>query len=213
VELTVPVARVISIATGPALALTGVTAVICVEELTVKDWAGIPPKLTALTPERLLPVITTMVPPFIGPLEGVTELIAGATYRNFCVEVTFPRGVVIDTSTSPVSPDGATAVIWFAEFTTKLVAGINPNRTSVAPVRLVPAITIEVPPEMIPVFGVMLVIDGFANVKDRPRTTLPPAVSISTSTIPADLTGVTAVILVGELTTKLAAAIPPNVTF
>ncbi len=48
----------------------GVTAVICVEELTVNEVAGVPPKLTAVAPVRFVPVSTTVVPPATGPAFG-----------------------------------------------------------------------------------------------------------------------------------------------
>ena len=38
------------------------TAVICVEETTVKDAAGVPPKVTAVVPVKLVPVMTTFIP-------------------------------------------------------------------------------------------------------------------------------------------------------
>ena len=43
---------------------------------TVKDAAGTPPKLTAVVPVKLIPVIVTTVP--ATPTTGVKELIAGS---------------------------------------------------------------------------------------------------------------------------------------
>ena len=68
-------------------------------------------------------------------------------------------GFTTVTSTDPV-PAGATAVIWLALSTLKLVAFVAPNLTAVAPVKLVPAITTEVAPLAGPEVGVMLVIVG-----------------------------------------------------
>jgi hypothetical protein len=53
--------------------------------------------------------------------------------------------VVTLTSTVPV-PAGEVAVIEVAELTVKPVAGVAPNVTAVAPVKLVPVIVTEVPP-------------------------------------------------------------------
>jgi hypothetical protein len=53
-------------------------AVICVALLGVKDVAGVPPKVTAVTPLRLVPVITTVVPPAVGPALGLTDVTVGA---------------------------------------------------------------------------------------------------------------------------------------
>ncbi len=43
-------------------------------------------------------------------------------------------------------PAGETAVIEVAELTVKLVAAVEPKRTAVAPVKLVPVMVTEVPP-------------------------------------------------------------------
>ena len=48
----------------------GETAVIWVALLTVNEAAGLPPKLTAVAPVRLVPVIVTLVPPAVGPEAG-----------------------------------------------------------------------------------------------------------------------------------------------
>ena len=56
-----------------------------------------------------------------------------------------PPVVVTLTSTVPV-PAGEVAVIEVAELTVKPVAGVAPNVTAVAPVKLVPVIVTEVPP-------------------------------------------------------------------
>src|SRR5882672_8972457 len=70
---------------------------------------------------------------------------------------------------------GATAVILVAEFTVKLVAATDPNRTTVAPVNPVPVITTDVPPVCEPVAGATLVIVGGATYLYA--ATAPPALS------------------------------------
>ena len=53
-------------------------AVIWVAELTVKPVAGLPaPKLTAVTPMREVPVMTTLPPPATGPAVGATPVTVG----------------------------------------------------------------------------------------------------------------------------------------
>lgn len=69
----------------------------------MKDCAGVPPKVTEVAPVRFVPVITTIVPPFIGPLVGEIELMEGATKVKFCVEVADPRGVFTVILTGPGS--------------------------------------------------------------------------------------------------------------
>ena len=56
----------------------GAVAVICVAEFTVKPVAGVPPKLTAVAPMRLVPVMVTLVPPVAGPVVGETAVTVGA---------------------------------------------------------------------------------------------------------------------------------------
>ena len=63
-----------------------------------------------------------------------------------------PPGVTAVTLTVPV-PAGLTAVIDVALFTVKLVAGVEPKSTAVAPVRFVPVMVTVVPPLVEPVAG------------------------------------------------------------
>ena len=60
----------------------------------------------------------------------------------------------------PGLPAGAVAVIWVALSTVKPVALVAPNLTGVAPVRLVPVMTTEVPPAVGPEVGLRAVIVG-----------------------------------------------------
>ena len=46
--------------------------------MTVKPPAGLQPKLTALAPEKLVPVMVTVVPPASGPAMGLTAVTVGA---------------------------------------------------------------------------------------------------------------------------------------
>ena len=65
-----------------------------------------------------------------------------------------PPGAVTVTLTVPGPvPAGAVAVIWTAELTVKLMAGVVPNLTAVAPVKLTPATTTDVPPMTGPLAG------------------------------------------------------------
>ena len=66
-----------------------------------------------------------------------------------------PPGPVTVTSTVPV-PDGLTAVICVPPvLTVKLVAGVWPNSTPVAPVKPVPRIATDWPPASGPAVGLM----------------------------------------------------------
>ena len=46
--------------------------------LTVKEAAALLPKLTAVAPEKLVPVMVTLVPPDVGPVFGLTLVTVGA---------------------------------------------------------------------------------------------------------------------------------------
>lgn len=56
----------------------GAVAVIWVALLTVKPVATAPPKVTAVAPEKLVPVMITVVPPEAGPEVGETLVRVGA---------------------------------------------------------------------------------------------------------------------------------------
>lgn len=77
VALLVPPAAVTVTSTVPA-ALGGETAVIVPAETTSKLLAGVLPKSTAVAPDRFVPLITTDVPPLVGPAVGSRPDTAGA---------------------------------------------------------------------------------------------------------------------------------------
>ena len=93
-------------------------AIIPVGETTVKPWTAVPPKLTAVVPVRLVPVITTDVP--LPPEAGKNEIIVGAEADvevefdvelkvKLWLELADPLGVV--TLITPLAPLPTTAVI------------------------------------------------------------------------------------------------------
>ena len=73
-----------------------------------------------------------------------------------------PEGVVTVTSTVPAVPAGLVAMMLVSLTTLKLVAGTVPKSTAVAPVKLVPVIVTDVPPNVGPVVGLMPVTAGAA---------------------------------------------------
>ena len=64
--------------TTPAEA-AGVRAVMDDSELTVKDLAGTPAKVTAVAPHKFDPVICTTVFPLVGPETGLISMRVGAS--------------------------------------------------------------------------------------------------------------------------------------
>ena len=64
--------------TGPTVSVEGETAVIEVAELTTTPVAAVAPKATVEPTVKKVPVIVTDVPPAVGPLFGLTEVIVAA---------------------------------------------------------------------------------------------------------------------------------------
>ena len=164
-ELVVLVPPGVVTVTSTVALPAGVVAVIWVALTTVNDVAGVVPKLTAVAPVRLVPVIVTLEPPAAGPDDGLTAVTVGAgvgaTYVNSSAELValVPPGVVTVTSTVP-DPAGLVAVIWVALLTVNDVAGVVPKLTAVAPVRLVPVIVTVFPPAVVPDDGLTPVTVG-----------------------------------------------------
>jgi hypothetical protein len=128
-----------------------------------------------------------------------------------------PIEFVTVTSTTPADPAGAVAVMDVELTTVTPVALVAPNFTD-APVvvKLVPLIVTTVPPVVGPELGdtpttVGTAVAEYVNWSFTDVAEVPPAVVTVRSTVPVP-DGETAVIEVAELTTKLAAAVPPNLT-
>jgi len=118
VPAEVPAPPIVVTLTVTAPLPAAVTAVICVAEFTTKLAAAVPPKLTDVAPVKLVPVMTTLVPPEAGPDVGARPVTVGAgTKVKVPAEVPAPLGVVTLTVTEPL-PAGDTAVICVAELTT-----------------------------------------------------------------------------------------------
>jgi hypothetical protein len=174
--------------------------------------AAAPPTVTE-APSRFVPEITTVVPPVVGPEDGVTVPIVGlATYVKAPALVPVPPTVVTDTDFAPAVPAGVRAVrLRPSPATTTFVATAVPTFT-VAPERFVPVIVMLVPAASGPEEGVTPAIVGAATyVKPPDCVTDPPAVVTTTSCAPAMPAGVFAVMPVADATT-LVAATPPTVT-
>ena len=92
----------------------GLVAVIWVLDTTSTLVAATPPKSTAVAPLKFVPVIVTVVPPFVragirrhardGGRRRLGEIVVGVT-------AVAPPGVTTVTATVPAAPAGLTAVI------------------------------------------------------------------------------------------------------
>ena len=126
---------------------------------------------------------------------------------NALALVTTPPAVVTTTSFAPTVPAGVFAVIEVAVATT-LVAAVPPTFT-VAPIKFVPVIVIDVPAASGPDVGDTLAMVGSATyVNALALVAVPPIVVTATLCAPAKPEGVFAVMEVAVATT-LVAAIPP----
>ncbi len=98
--------------------------------------------------------MTTWVAPGTGPSAGVIEPREMYVYWLRAPPRISPRGVVTDTVTVPV-PGGAMASKRESDKTLKVLAGVAPNLTPVAPVKPLPFSVTTVPPAATPAVGAM----------------------------------------------------------
>ena len=126
---------------------------------------------------------------------------------NAPVFVTTPPAVVTTTSFAPAVPAGVFAEIEVAVATTLVAA--TPPTVTVAPVKLVPAMVIDVPAVSGPDIGETLAIVGRATyVNALALVAVPPMVVTATLCAPAVPAGVVAVMTVAVLVKIVAAATP-----
>ena len=86
------------------------TVVVEDAEITV---AAVPPKVTALVPDRLVPVSVTDVPPAVVPLVGVSEDKVGGSWKvNEVLSDRVPEPLVTATVTAPAEAAWVTDVSW-----------------------------------------------------------------------------------------------------
>ena len=112
-------------------------ALILVGLCTVKVRAAVPPKLTAVAPVKLVPVMVTTCP--VCPDVGVKEVMVGGMAAPIKVKpVIVPTPLALVTLTLPVAPAPITAVMEVALTTLYEVAAVPPKLTAEAPVKLVP---------------------------------------------------------------------------
>lgn len=179
------------------------TAVMLVAETTLNEAAAVPPKLTAVVPEKFVPLIVMVAT--AAPLVGVNNEIVGTrTNVNPALDA-IPLGVV--TETSPDAPLPTMAVILVADTTLNEAATVPPKLTSVAPIKPVPEIVMILP---FPPLGVKEAIVGAAINVNPVFIAVPPGVI--TETLPDVPAATTALILVAETTLNDVAAVPPKLT-
>jgi hypothetical protein len=116
----------------------------------------VPPKLTAVIPEKLLPLMV-MVSPMV-PDKGEKPLTtdAGGGIKIKPARLPVPLGDV--TETNPEPPFPTTAVIVVAFTTVKELAGMPPKLTEVVPVKIFPLMVTVLP--LVALAGEKLLIIG-----------------------------------------------------
>src|SRR5271154_5002994 len=119
--------------TAPALS-AGVYAVMDVPGgFTLYFVAASAPNSTLVAPLKSVPVMVTLEPPFPGPLEGVTEVIAVPEQVNWSTDdvALVPPAAVTMISTTPALSAGDEAVITVpAGFTVNVALGVGPKSTT-----------------------------------------------------------------------------------
>lgn len=120
-------------------------AVMRVALTTVKDCAGVPPKLTWVAPVKLLPLIVTTVP--VVAKAGVNDVSVGAGGGVGKVKLVDDVAVppFATTVTLPVVPAPTVAVICVGESTVYELTAVLPILTDVTPLKFVPRTVTTVP--------------------------------------------------------------------
>src|SRR5438876_917467 len=159
--------------------------------------------------------VVTLSGPVVGPLGTVAEMAVAEVTEKLTALVPLKRTAVAPVKAVAligpvVAPLGTVAEIEVAEVTEKLTALVPLKVTAVAPVKAVPLSVTLLPTG--PLVGVKLVIVGAGiTVKLLVLVAVPPGVVTLTGPVVAPL-GTVAAIEVDEVTEKLTALVPLNVT-
>lgn len=127
--------------TKPVIAPAG-TVVVILESLTKVNGASTPLNCTSETPVKPAPVIVTRVP--TGPVSGVSAVIAGTMTLKLEALFPVPPGFVTEIRLL-VAPAGTAVVICVSESIEKVVTGVEPKLTLVAPVKFDPVMVTVAP--------------------------------------------------------------------
>jgi hypothetical protein len=134
---------------------------IVVSFTTVNPVPATPPKSAAVAPVKPIPVITTEVPPEVGPVLVLMLKIAGPNvyWSATTTGLVFPPDVTV-MSTCPIACDGEVIVIDVSLLTTIPVPAVAPKSTTLAPVNPLPVNVTVVPPAFGPPLGLIPVMYG-----------------------------------------------------
>ena len=178
-------------------------ATIEVDETTVNEVTGVPPKVIIEVPVKFVPLMLMTAP--AAAVLGAKDVIAGADKKVKPASDALPPGVV--RLTAPVAPVPTIATIDVEETTVNDETGVPPNVIADVLLKLVPVILIIAPADAL--VGAKDVILG-ADIKVNPgRDALPPGVVRLTA--PVAPVPTIATIDVEETTVNDVTAVPPNV--
>ena len=124
--------------------------------------AATPSNVIVVAPVKDVPVIVTLVPPAVLPVNGEMLLITGGGIyvKDENAALGPPPVVTIMPAAPALSTVGVRQVIVVLFTTLREVADNPPNVTKVAPVKFLPVIVTLVPPAMPPDDGEILLITG-----------------------------------------------------
>jgi hypothetical protein len=159
-------------------------------------------------PLKFVPVMVTVVPPLVGPVVGVNEVMVGGGGTNLksVGAVAGPVTLVTVTGTVPRRWGKVTAVMVVGPTTVKLCAVVVPNFTELTAkpgtVNPVPEMVTVVVPVVRPVAGEIDVMVGIGTTKVNSvaDVAVSPAVVTFIGTAPTAWAGVTALMVVGLVT-------------
>jgi hypothetical protein len=178
-------------------------ATIEVEEITVNDVTGVPPKVMVEVPKKLVPVILMTAP--APAIAGENNVMVGAGMKVNPLSDAVPPGVV--KLTAPEEPLPTMAIMEVEETTVNVLTGVPPNVIAEVFSKFVPVIFMSVPAAAM--VGVNEVIVG-AGMKVNPASdAVPPGVVKLTA--PEEPLPTTAMIDVEETTVNELTGVPPNV--
>jgi hypothetical protein len=136
-----PEALVVTVISTMPAAPAGAATVIWLGLLEARILAAVLPNLTAVAPDKFVPVMTTEAPPAMGPEAGLTPVMVGAV--RLCA--------------------GTVAVIVVGFTTVTPVAAVEPKYTADPEIKLVPVIVTVAPPAGKPPGGATALTVGAAD--------------------------------------------------
>ena len=168
--------------------------------------AAVPPKLTAVAPVKLVPLMVTVVPAAADV--GLKEVTVGGLIKVKPPKLAVPEGVV--TETLPEAPAPTTAEIVVELMMVNEVAAVPPKLTELAQDKFVPVMITT--PEVESDVGVNDEMVGAAAVLVNVATDVAVLTGLVTDTVPEPPQGTTAVMLVALTALNVVAATPPKLT-